>query len=300
MPKRIIVAATSLLLVMLFVLPLYSAPPTQLTFPSRGTVNTNARIRSGPSTTNTIVGRAVAGQVVSIIGCNVDCSWYQIADTQWIAAFLVDADSATNDDCDPSYPGVCIPPTPPDLDCGDVSASGFQVIGSDPHGFDADDDGIGCEDEGATANSNARLRSGPGATFSPTGRVTVGQTLELTGRNEVGTWYRLSNGAWIRSSLVKNAPGELPIVNTGTPTPTPGPIASNTPTATPTHALTATLTPTPSPTEDCDRSSYPGVCIPHYPPDLDCGDVPFRRFQVTGSDPHGFDGDRDGIGCEGG
>ena len=48
---------------------------------------------------------------------------------------------------------------------------------------------------------------------------------------------------------------------------------------------------------NCDRS-YPGVCIPPYPPDLDCADIPFSRFQVTGSDPHGFDGDHDGVGCE--
>ncbi|MGH2724416.1 MAG: hypothetical protein ACRDI0_09170 [Actinomycetota bacterium] len=47
--------------------------------------------------------------------------------------------------CHPSYPTVCIPPPPPDLDCADVNASGFQVVGSDPHGFDGDNDGIGCE-----------------------------------------------------------------------------------------------------------------------------------------------------------
>lgn len=47
----------------------------------------------------------------------------------------------------------------------------------------------------------------------------------------------------------------------------------------------------------CD-SSYPTVCIPPYPPDLDCDDVPHRRFKVVGTDPHGFDGDRDGVGCE--
>jgi hypothetical protein len=49
---------------------------------------------------------------------------------------------------------------------------------------------------------------------------------------------------------------------------------------------------------NCD-SSYPDVCIPPYPPDLDCGDVPFDNFAVRGPDPHGFDGDNDGIGCEG-
>jgi micrococcal nuclease len=51
------------------------------------------------------------------------------------------------------------------------------------------------------------------------------------------------------------------------------------------------------PRSGCDPS-YPGVCIPSYPPDLDCPDVPHRRFKVVGTDPHGFDGDRDGVGCE--
>lgn len=53
------------------------------------------------------------------------------------------------------------------------------------------------------------------------------------------------------------------------------------------------------PRANCDPS-YPDVCIPPYPPDLDCGDIPFRRFRVVGADPHGFDRDRDGIGCESG
>jgi len=53
------------------------------------------------------------------------------------------------------------------------------------------------------------------------------------------------------------------------------------------------------PSGNCDPS-YPDVCIPPYPPDLDCGDIPFRRFQVIGADPHRFDGDKDGIGCESG
>jgi micrococcal nuclease len=49
--------------------------------------------------------------------------------------------------CDPSYPDFCIPPPPPDLDCADIGTS-FTVIGSDPHGFDADDDGTGCDSYG--------------------------------------------------------------------------------------------------------------------------------------------------------
>ncbi len=47
--------------------------------------------------------------------------------------------------CDPSYPGVCIPPAPPDLDCGQIGYRGFTVVPPDPHGFDGDNDGVGCE-----------------------------------------------------------------------------------------------------------------------------------------------------------
>lgn len=54
----------------------------------------------------------------------------------------------------------------------------------------------------------------------------------------------------------------------------------------------------PPPEEECDPA-YPGVCIPSPPPDLDCGDIPFRNFQVLPPDPHHFDGDGDGVGCEG-
>ena len=64
-----------------------------------------------------------------------------------------------------------------------------------------------------------------------------------------------------------------------------------------------TSTPRPTyvapPAQSNCHPSYPDVCIPYPPPDLDCGDIPYRRFRVVGSDPHHFDGDHDGIGCEG-
>ena len=37
--------------------------------------------------------------------------------------------------------------------------------------------------------------------------------------------------------------------------------------------------------EDCDLS-YPTVCIPPPPPDLDCADIPYRNFVVRPPDPH--------------
>ena len=54
-----------------------------------------------------------------------------------------DYSQTTESNCDPNYSG-CIPPYPPDLDCSDVGKN-IRVIDSDPHGFDRDGDGIGCE-----------------------------------------------------------------------------------------------------------------------------------------------------------
>lgn len=108
--------------------------------------------------------------------------------------------------CDPSYPDVCIAPYPPDLDCDEIYYSNFRVTGSDPHGFDTDYDGIGCE-VGSPDTSN-----------------------------QVDT-------------------------------------------------------------PKCDPS-YPDVCIAPYPPDLNCGDIGYSNFRVIGNDPHGFDRDNDGVGCE--
>ncbi|MCB0969532.1 MAG: hypothetical protein KDB37_22060, partial [Ilumatobacter sp.] len=59
----------------------------------------------------------------------------------------------------------------------------------------------------------------------------------------------------------------------------------------PTTPTTTTLPPA-----NC-HPSYPTVCIPPAPPDLDCGDIPHRNFVVLPPDPHNFDGNHDGIGC---
>ena len=59
----------------------------------------------------------------------------------------------------------------------------------------------------------------------------------------------------------------------------------------------APLPPTSAPGTDCDPA-YPTVCIPSPPPDLDCKDIAFRRFTVLPPDPHRFDGNHDGVGCE--
>ena len=54
-------------------------------------------------------------------------------------------EESTKEKCDPAYPTVCISPPPPDLDCNEISYRRFKVLRPDPHGFDRDGDGIGCE-----------------------------------------------------------------------------------------------------------------------------------------------------------
>ena len=72
----------------------------------------------------------------------------------WTACETEDADEADDEDevvdegsegeCDSAYPDVCIPPPPPDLDCGDLEFSDIRVLAPDPHNLDADGDGVGC------------------------------------------------------------------------------------------------------------------------------------------------------------
>jgi endonuclease YncB( thermonuclease family) len=59
--------------------------------------------------------------------------------------------------------------------------------------------------------------------------------------------------------------------------------------------------PPPAPTVRC-HASYPDFCIPPPPPDLDCRHLAQRHFRVrwdvADPDPHRFDADHNGFGCE--
>lgn len=142
----------------------------------------------------------------------------------------------------------------------------------------------------ATATRNANLRGGPGTTYPVVGGVRTGQALTITGRNEAGDWLQLADGKWIATFLVNNAP-EVGIAENAPPTTqaTPVPTLPPPPTATP--------VPPPAAESVCDPS-YPDFCLKPNIADLDCGEIPYRRFTVIGADPHRFDGDNDGVGCE--
>jgi hypothetical protein len=59
------------------------------------------------------------------------------------------ADATSSGACHAAYPDDCIPAVPPDLDCPDIKRR-LRVDHSqgDPHGFDANKDGWGCESYG--------------------------------------------------------------------------------------------------------------------------------------------------------
>jgi endonuclease YncB( thermonuclease family) len=149
--------------------------------------------------------------------------------------------------------------------------------------------GRGLWQRAATAPKVANLRGGPGTNYQIVGGVKAGDALSIVARNAKGDWYQLANGAWIAASLAANAPAGLPVAAViPTPPPTrPAPI----PTAPP-----AVRAPQAVPVQQCDPC-YPDVCIPPVSYDLDCPEVPFCQFRVT-CDPHRFDGDHDGVGCE--
>lgn len=180
------------------------------------------------------------------------------------------------------------------------------------------------------ANSNANLRTGPGTGYRAVGAVQAGDVLDVVAMDRSAEWYQLENRFWIAAFLVDNAPGNLPIttasvtsaasyapVATAIPTPSPTPtfisnmaatpivvqpppgVAQPTPippTATPT-TQSAPAQSAPSQQVNCEPS-YPDFCIPLYQPDLDCDEIGYKNFRVDQPDPHDFDRDEDGIGCE--
>src|SRR4051812_28176193 len=69
--------------------PFKQASAQSVVFPVVVTVLKSANVRAGPGTEFAIVSGARAGEHLNVIGCSGDCSWYQLAEDCWIAAFLV-------------------------------------------------------------------------------------------------------------------------------------------------------------------------------------------------------------------
>lgn len=108
--------------------------PTPTGTPSPGTATANYVVRRGDTLWR--IGRSFGVSVSALKTAN-----HLTSDLIYVGQILVIPDRV----CDPAYPDVCIASSPPDLDCPQIPYVNFRVLGPDPHGFDGDGDGIGCE-----------------------------------------------------------------------------------------------------------------------------------------------------------
>lgn len=64
--------------------------PEDLAVVSDAYANRNANLRGGPGTNHEIVGVVAQGDILQIVGVNEAGTWYELAEGEWIAAFLVE------------------------------------------------------------------------------------------------------------------------------------------------------------------------------------------------------------------
>jgi hypothetical protein len=107
--------------------------------------------------------------------------------------------------------------------------------------------------------SDANLRAGPGTDFPINHTGTLGQVVAVIGQvtRNAESWYQLSDGNWILSNLVDNAPADIPPAQNvpelpAPPSPTPAP-PSPTPTSPQINA------PDENPTQTPDRQYEQGA-----------------------------------------
>jgi hypothetical protein len=220
------------------------------------------------------------------------------------------------------------------LDCDDISGKNFEVSSNDPNGFDGDNDGIGCESNGNDSNGNFTTsptivnNEGPDGDClfdpnlpkcasvdgdCPDGFFQNGyeQCVPVGGcpdgyhtvdDDETGRCIPNSDGC--PDGMIFRPNGEtcgykedLCQDNADLDGCVETPQECNNGRDDDVDGLTDSEDPDCEQQPSCDPS-YPDHCISSPPPNLKCDEIPFDDFKVNLPDPHGFDGDNDGIGCE--
>lgn len=264
--------------------------PQPTAFPILVTVQESANLREGPGTNFAITGSAKPGQVFYATGCNEDCSWYQLGPNCWIAAFLV-------------APFLPISPLIPTINVQipiTITATltdTFLIVleESTPSPLSV----IGLTTQCPQTREETNTYAGPSTVYPVVDTRPAGECVAIIGRNLLRDWFQLSHGMWVPADAVIFAEPiiYMPITEpTATPTPTPLPTSTPLPGSqppTPTPQLSAPSTPS---GQGCDPN-YTGACVPPYPPDVNCDQLP-KNFTRIGSDPHDLDRDNDSIACE--
>jgi uncharacterized protein YraI len=213
--------------------PTAASPALPITFPAVGKVLKSANVRSGPGTNYAVISSARPGQRLNLLGCNADCSWYQLADDCWIAAFLIEVEQPTA--IGAQVTTVQLPPADARLPTVVVS---IPITVSD-----VTSQTTRCPQTMAALN----VYAGPGTFYLTAGTLPAGECISVIGRNAIGDWFLLSQGFWVLAAAVLYAePIEtMPIADrffTATPEPTPTLRPTETPTPEPTEVVYAEIT----------------------------------------------------------
>jgi hypothetical protein len=133
------------LLVLLWLGSLASGGETDLTTTTALTSTTEATAPTSTTTTTTQPTTTTSSATTTSQPATTTTTKATTTTTKATTTSKPTTTVTTAENCDPYYPDFCIPPPPPDLDCGDIPQKNFTVLQPDPHGFDGNKDGIGCE-----------------------------------------------------------------------------------------------------------------------------------------------------------
>jgi uncharacterized protein YraI len=158
------------------------APPSAGEVVARPRVNLN--VRSGPSTTYAIIGRAPVGQPYTLEARDSGGNWVLFntgGQRGWFAAWLADIN-------------------------GDVFSLpvSTEVIGAPPANPPSDDAPPAPGALTATPTVNLNVRSGPGTNYAVIGQAAAFQPVTLEARNAAGSWVLFNTGSqrgWLAAWL---------------------------------------------------------------------------------------------------
>ncbi len=215
-----------------------AVPPAQPDGPYFETTGVT-NVRGGPSTAVDAVGKLPAGRQIPVIGKLELEAWWQIEFAEgpdgkaWVAAEAVDffGDAAT-------VPVVEAPPVPKNTPIAEQADEAAPETGELP---EATATPVENPPTVTVPDGGVNVRSGPGLDFELVGRLTAGESLPVTSKDESGSWWQVEfkegeNGlAWVAMAVVDfsgdadSVPVAVGIASVGptlTPTssPTPEPV----------------------------------------------------------------------------
>ena len=232
------------------------------------TVTRTANVRDYPSTERgKVLDQLAADTTITLVSKTVDGAWYEVATPQGLHGYM----------------SKVVLTVPPDTEA--------NIPVRDPNTAGAGPQAPASAEPMARVTKTANVRAYPSTQAGQViTQLSAGDSVTLLSTTPDKGWYEVTTPSgtqgYVSASLLTIAfdiAANVPARDPGPPPVVTKPAAKQ-------------VAP-PASRSGCEPS-YPDICIPAGSADLDCGEIPHRRFTVVGSDPHRFDGDNDGIGCE--